>query len=225
MGMFDKIKDSANQAITNAKDATLKLKGDVAADVRDDETSEVTATEIPPLYAVTSHISGKNAQVRLWPDRIEWERARGVSAGKVALATMTAGASMLATGIKGGKDGFDMVLLEHVTNVSNRKDGMLYHLVEVQTSSGAAVNTTAFRVSRDEAAEFRQAIITAMQAQKASSHPTVNVNVAQVAQSTAVSQSTPDFAGQLRQLAELRDAGILSELEFETKKTELLARM
>ncbi|MFJ3887324.1 SHOCT domain-containing protein [Streptomyces rubrogriseus] len=35
--------------------------------------------------------------------------------------------------------------------------------------------------------------------------------------------STP--VEQLRQLAELRDAGILSEEEFTTNKTEILARM
>ncbi len=34
-----------------------------------------------------------------------------------------------------------------------------------------------------------------------------------------------DVAAQLRQLAELRDAGILTDDEFAAKKTELLARM
>ncbi len=35
----------------------------------------------------------------------------------------------------------------------------------------------------------------------------------------------PDLASQLRSLAELRDAGILSEVEFQQKKAELLTRM
>ncbi|QZY53403.1 SHOCT domain-containing protein [Leucobacter tenebrionis] len=116
-----------------------------------------------------------------------------------------------------------MVLLEHITNVSNRKDGMLYHLVEVQTASGGAINTIAFRVSRDEAAQFRQAILSAIQEHKAGSSTQVNVNVAQ--QTTTAAPAAPDAAAQLQQLAGLRDAGILSEAEFEAKKTEILARM
>lgn len=36
---------------------------------------------------------------------------------------------------------------------------------------------------------------------------------------------TPDLAGQIRKLAELRDAGILTDEEFVEKKAELLARM
>ncbi|MBI4615557.1 MAG: SHOCT domain-containing protein [Planctomycetes bacterium] len=35
----------------------------------------------------------------------------------------------------------------------------------------------------------------------------------------------PDFPGQIRKLAELRDVGILTEEEFQTKKKELLAKM
>lgn len=35
----------------------------------------------------------------------------------------------------------------------------------------------------------------------------------------------PDVMGQLRQLAELRDAGVVTAAEFEAKKAELLARM
>ena len=32
-----------------------------------------------PLLELTSHIAGKNAQVRLWPDRLEWSRKGRVS--------------------------------------------------------------------------------------------------------------------------------------------------
>ena len=35
----------------------------------------------------------------------------------------------------------------------------------------------------------------------------------------------PDIADQIRKLADLRDAGILSSAEFEAKKTDLLSRM
>jgi len=42
---------------------------------------------------------------------------------------------------------------------------------------------------------------------------------------TRPSDVTPDVAEQLVQLASLRDAGVLTEAEFTTKKAELLARM
>lgn len=52
-----------------------------------------------PLHEFTSHIQGKNAQVRIYPDRIEWEQKRGVSGGKLTAGVMTAGLSLLATGV------------------------------------------------------------------------------------------------------------------------------
>lgn len=39
------------------------------------------------------------------------------------------------------------------------------------------------------------------------------------------SPTQPDIIGQIRQLGELKDAGVLSEEEFETKKAELLRRL
>jgi hypothetical protein len=45
------------------------------------------------------------------------------------------------------------------------------------------------------------------------------------APSSAPPASQPDVMAQLRQLGELRDAGILTEAEFATKKAELLSRL
>lgn len=224
MGLFDKMKDTAAQAMSEAKQAVSKTRADVAAESRDEEPAVIAPAGPQPLYQAVSHIDGKNAMVRLWPDRIEWERKRGVSGAKITAGVMTGGLSMLATGVKGGKDAYDMLLLEHVTNVSNRKDGMLYHLVEVQTASGGAVNTIGFRVSRDEAADFRQAILNAIQARKAGSATQVNVTVAQPTAAPAPA-TAPDHAAQLQQLAGLRDAGVLTDEEFAAKKAEILARM
>lgn len=44
-------------------------------------------------------------------------------------------------------------------------------------------------------------------------------------QETAPTSSTTDIADQIKKLAELRDAGILTEDEFNTKKIDLLARL
>jgi len=225
MGFMDKMKDAASQAVAETKENLGSAKANLAAERKDVEAVPEVQGGPQPLFEVTSHIEGKNAKVRLWPDRIEWERKRGVSGGKITAGIMTGGASLLLTGVKGGKDAFDMVLLEHVVNVSNKKDGLLYHLVEVQTASGGAVNTTAFRVSRDEAAQFRQAILNAIQAQKAISTQAVNVTVAQQQAPAAPAPAAPDLAAQLQQLAGLRDAGVLTPEEFDAKKAEILARM
>lgn len=53
-----------------------------------------------PLLEITSHIDGKNAKVRVYPDHIEWERGKQVSGAKIAVGMMTLGTSLLATGVK-----------------------------------------------------------------------------------------------------------------------------
>ena len=183
-------------------------------------------SEPQPIIELESHIAGKNAKVRLWPDRLEWERQRGVSGGKITAGIMTGGASLLVTGVKGGKDAYDMVLLKNVTNVSNRKDGLMYHVVEVQTASGGAINTIGFRVSRDEAVQFRGAILTAIQALESNSGTTVVVQREPATDASSEATAGPvDHVTQLQQLAGLRDAGVLTDEEFAAKKAEILARI
>lgn len=46
-----------------------------------------------------------------------------------------------------------------------------------------------------------------------------------VAQAAPVNQPVPDIAEQIKKLASLHDAGILTDEEFEAKKAELLSRM
>lgn len=249
MGFLDKMKDAATQVAAQAQQTTERLRSDNSpsggAEVAStDGRAEVanppspTAVAVPqsaeisgprPIFEVVSHIEGKNANVRLWSDRLEWERGRGISAGKLTAAAFTGGASLLVTGVKGGKDAFDMIWLKQVTSVSNRKDGLLYHLVEVQASAGAAVNTVGFRVSREHAANFRAAILDAVQALEVANRTslTVNVenNVSPPAAPATLMPAPPDLHAQLQQLASLRDAGILTEEEFAAKKTDLLSRM
>lgn len=84
------------------------------------------------------------------------------------------------------------------------------------------VNTVAFRVNRDEAAQFRIAILAAMQQLNAPSGTPI---IIQQAAATASPAATPDLTGQLLQLASLRDAGVLTEDEFAAKKADILARI
>ncbi|GGM84207.1 hypothetical protein GCM10009721_06180 [Terrabacter tumescens] len=226
MGFMDKMKGAASQAVDEARQRTQHISSEVHVTEKAEPAPDRdwVPAALTPLYEVESHIAGKNARVRLWPDRLEWERPRGLSAGKITTGVFTVGMSLAVTGVKGGNDEHDMVLLKHVTNVSDHRDGMLYHRIDVQTSAGAAVNTISFRVRHDDAPPFRQAIIDAMEGLQ----DRANAPVAVVVQQPSV-QSTPaagtDLAAQLQQLAGLRDAGILSEEEFAAKKADVLSRL
>lgn len=104
------------------------------------------------LLKFKSHINGKNADVAIFPDRIEWLMARGVSGAKVTAGVFTAGLSMLATGVKNGKAGTQMIPMKSITGVSTKRDGMINTVLTV-TSSSSAIG---FRVSHKEAEQMRQ---------------------------------------------------------------------
>lgn len=104
-----------------------------------------------PLYTFTSHTSGKNAKVSIYPDRVEWELHRGISGGKLTAGLMTGGLSLLATGVKNGKSGSELIPVRQITSVTTKRDGMFNTVVSVVTAG----NTVDFRVSHDEAKEIR----------------------------------------------------------------------
>lgn len=175
-----------------------------------------------PLFEFTSHIAGKNARVHIFNDRIEWNLARGVSGGKVTAGLMTGGLSMLATGVRNGKAGSEMIPIKNISSVTTKRDGMLNTVVQVVTSG----NTIDFRVSHAEAAQIRGILNDLILRGPLQSAPTIQQSVPASQQSAPViQQSAPDVVGQLTQLGQLRDAGVLTAAEFDAKKAELLARM
>lgn len=104
------------------------------------------------LLRFKSHINGKNADVAIYPDRVEWVLARGVSGAKMTAAAFTLGASLAVTGVRSGKAGSEMIPMKSITGVSTKRDGMINTIVTV-TSSSAAIG---FRVSHKEAEQMRQ---------------------------------------------------------------------
>lgn len=166
-----------------------------------------------PLYQFTSHIDGKNATIRLYADRVEWERPRGVSGAKVTAGLMTAGLSMLATGVKNGKTGTEMIPVKSITSVTTARDGMLNSKVSVITSG----NTVDFRVSHKEAETVKATLIQLI----GGSHPAQQAP----ASSSAAGAPPVDVTAQLQQLTGLRDAGVLTEEEFAAKRAEIIARI
>ena len=213
--------------VANLGDTAIQRFSDVGKDVsasaktvmgiaRDDNTSYLTAEgDQAPLYEVMASNEGKNARVCLWSDRLEWEKSRGISSAKVIAGLATSGFSLLATGIRGGKDAFDMLPLSAITSLSLRKDGVNHQVVVVQTAGGLIE----FRVSRSNAADFRLAVINQMQV--AAATPT-KVEVQNQVSAPPLSGVPFDLADQLQKLASLRDSGILTEDEFQAKKTQLL---
>jgi hypothetical protein len=107
-----------------------------------------------PVLEFMSHIEGKNAKVRVYPDRIEWDRARGISGGKITAGILTGGLSVLATGVKNGKAASDMIPMKHVTGVTTQRDGLINSKVIVITSG----NQIAFRVSHADAAKVKEVL-------------------------------------------------------------------
>lgn len=103
--------------------------------------------ESEALYDFESHVSGKNARVRIYRDRIEWELKRGVSGAKLTAGLLTAGLSLAATGMKNGKAGTEMIPVRSISSVTTRRDGFRNTLVSVITAG----NTIDFRVSHAEA--------------------------------------------------------------------------
>lgn len=107
-----------------------------------------------PIMELTSHIEGKNATVRLFADRVEWERKGAMSGGaKAALGVATAGLSLFATGV-GSKRDTQMIPVRSIAGVSTRREGLRFTVVALATPAGEL----GFRVSHREAEAFAGAV-------------------------------------------------------------------
>lgn len=87
---------------------------------------------------VKSKIEGKNADVFVYPDRIEYGKSGWMGTGaKAALGTMTLGASLLATGLGGPKQKSATVLpMKAINLITIKRDGLINSVVTFSTSGG-----------------------------------------------------------------------------------------
>lgn len=105
-----------------------------------------------PLMQFQSHIDGRNADVAIYDDRLEYSMKRDLSGAKLATGLMTAGMSLAATGFrKKGTAGTASIPTSAITGVSTERDGLRYTKVVVASPSGRI----AFRVSHGEAPGIR----------------------------------------------------------------------
>lgn len=89
-----------------------------------------------PIYQFKSHIEGKNADVAIYPDRVEWSRKGWLGAGaKATMGFMTMGASLLATGIRRSEDG-DIIPMSAITPIAKKRGKGLNTVVVLTTSGG-----------------------------------------------------------------------------------------
>ncbi|MEU9519349.1 SHOCT domain-containing protein [Streptomyces sp. NPDC048224] len=172
------------------------------------------------LMTFKSHIEGKNADVAIHHDRVEWTRNRGMSAKKLTAGFLTGGASLLATGVRSSDAGSEMIPVRSISSVVTKRDGLMYTKVVVVASG----NTIDFRVPHDSAPGIK-ALLTDLVLGKIPAPGQAPSAVTRPVQAAAPAAQASTPVEQLRQLAELRDAGILSEEEFTAKKAEILARM
>jgi hypothetical protein len=101
---------------------------------------------VEPLLRFKSKIEGKNADVAIYVDRIEWSKET-LSAGKALAAGATLGLSLLKTGTGGRNMGTEMIPVKAVSSVTTKRDGLTVTRVTVIASG----NTIDFRVPHAEA--------------------------------------------------------------------------
>ena len=189
---------------------------------QDDSDAAAAGDDNGPTYSFVSHIEGKNAQVHIFPDRIEWIRSSGISAGKITAGVLTAGASLLVTGVGQGtyrpnlSKGSEIIRLTAITGIATKRDGLINTIVSVTTPS----MVLAMRVHHDQSQQITRVLNDLIaRAQTKQTHVTVEV------QAPVAAPAPVDHVDQLHKLAALRDAGVLTEEEFTAKKTEILARL
>lgn len=172
-----------------------------------------------PLMSFKSHVDGKNAEVAIYHDRVEWSQAGKVGLGKAALGAATMGASLAATGIrKGGSS--EVLPVRAITSVTASKDGMRYHKVTIIVTG----NTIEFRCDKAEAEQAKSLLTQLM----LGSHPAQQTAAPAPAPTyapppPAPAAATPDVAEQLAKIGALRDQGLLSDEEFAAAKARIIS--
>ena len=136
-----------------------------------------------PIIEFKSHIAGKNSDVAVYADRIEWAQQGGLSTGKAALGAMTLGTSLLKTGISKKQQGSEVIPVKAISSVTTKKDGLRFTNVSVI----CAGNTIDFRVSHNEAEPIKQTLTSLM----LGSHPAQQAQAASQPATAAASPPPP----------------------------------
>jgi len=159
--------------------------------------ARVGAAQLPEgcLLHVKSHDEGKNADVYLYPDRVE----RVKHASKLSLSR--------------AKRDAETIPMRSIGSVQAKKDGLRFTKVTVY-ATGTPIE---FRLGHDDAHRMRDQISRlVLDREEALAAPIPSTVTA------APSAHSSSVADELQKLAGLRDAGVLSHEEFDAQKAKLL---
>lgn len=191
-----KAKSVASQATASAQQAA----GQAGSMAKQHDQAALDKAGPPPagaLWRGVSHDSGRNSIVTLYPDRIE----RTKPTSKLSLTGMLAG----------GPEDVEVIPIKSVSSVQAKR-GAWYQDLTIFASG----NTIVLSVDAGDAERLRGLIMD--QVTGGPSHPLAAPGAPAAPDGDAI-------LGQIRKLGELRDAGLLTDEEFETKKAELLGRL
>jgi hypothetical protein len=166
-----------------------------------------------------SHIEGKNANVDVYVDRVEWDRPRGLSGTKLTTGVLTVGLSLIGTGVRSGKGGSEVIPVKAISSVTTKRDGLRFTEVQL-TCSG---NLISFRVSHNQTQAAKELLTDLLlgrhPAQQQASQPSARPVITSTPTALTGERSVAD---ELAKLADLRTAGILTNEEFDAQKRNLL---
>lgn len=100
------------------------------------------------ILSFKSHTAGKNADVTIYEDRIEWVQKRSIN---WVLAFCTAGMSLLTLLLPGRNAGTEMIPIKRVSSVTTSRQNVFFTSVKIY----AGGNTIDFVVTHDEATHIR----------------------------------------------------------------------
>jgi hypothetical protein len=164
-----------------------------------------------PVMTFKSHIQGKNSDVAVYEDRVEWAQE-----GRLTLTRLT-GKAVTRGKLSARKAGESEVIpIKAMTSVTIQRDGFR-QIVKVICSG----NTIEFRVGRGEA-EGIKTVLTDLMLGKHPSQAAPGSAANSRQEQSPGSTSGSSLADELAKLASLRDAGVLSDEEFAAQKAKLL---
>jgi hypothetical protein len=154
---------------------------------------------------------GINGQILLLPTKIRIKRK-----GLLALGTL---------GVQGDKE----IYIDQISSIQLKGSGVTSGYIRFSFIGGQESKVGIFDTTRDENAvvfgkKQQPAFEAIKQAVEQKMHEIRSGRMQQPVQQTP-QQAQPDIPQQIQKLAQLKDQGILTEEEFNRKKSELLARM
>lgn len=183
---------------TQAAKKAAEIAKQKRADRADAKAAKVDEPEAPPtptpaasastadgaILTTTSHDEGRNAIVKVFPDRIERIKPRS------------------RTSFSRAAQDAEVIPIRAISSVEAKKAGLRTAVIVYATG-----NEIVFRIPHADAVNFRDTLTRLM------TQPSPPPATA----------TPPSLADQLRDLARLRDEGLLTDAEFEAQKARLLS--